>query len=439
MAVYPLLFGTTPQADPGLTHTTAISNVTQLQAMTVSGNYYLTGNIDASITSTWNGGAGFDPIGTNLIPFVGTFDGCGYTISNLFINRASSRQGLFGFAEPPAKIANVTLSVDITAGGSSIGGLVGFCQANDTGDVLIQNCHTSGNVDNYSHENLFWRGGLVGIIRREPGHTGGYVYVYDCSSSCSITIDENASTYIGGLIGTADHAYIINCHASGNISNAGYTGSYVGGFLGGSAFVLSDQDLHIYFCYATGNVLGGSDDFFGGFAGLFQDGTEINSCSATGDVSGGSNVGGFVGLVDGSTTDVYISNCYAQGDVTATTANAGGFCGSADDSEDHFENCYSIGSVSSPSNEGGFIGLASAVTDVISSFWDEQASGITTTSYNKGVGEGTRFFSRQANFPGWDFVNVWYLPASGKQVVLGKPRCSYLVGSRHTTQRRCYI
>jgi len=57
---YPTLRTTTTQADPGLTHTTAIANVTELQAMNsnLAGNYYLTGNIDASATSGWNGGAG---------------------------------------------------------------------------------------------------------------------------------------------------------------------------------------------------------------------------------------------------------------------------------------------------------------------------------------------------------------------------------------------
>ena len=118
-ATYPTLRTTTAQADPGLTHTLAISNVTELQAMqdNLASNYYLTGNIDASATSGWNGGAGFVPIGTFGLKFTGTFDGCGYTISNLYINRNSTGQGLFQAIGANAKVANVTLSnVDIKSG-----------------------------------------------------------------------------------------------------------------------------------------------------------------------------------------------------------------------------------------------------------------------------------------------------------------------------------
>ena len=92
---YPLLRTTADQADPQLPHVTPISSVEELQAMNanLTGNYYLTCDIDASATSTWNGGEGFAPIGDYTIStsyatlanrFRGTFDGCGYTISNLY-------------------------------------------------------------------------------------------------------------------------------------------------------------------------------------------------------------------------------------------------------------------------------------------------------------------------------------------------------------------
>jgi hypothetical protein len=106
---YPLLRTTDDQADPQLPHVTAISNVEDLQAMSITGNYYLTNDIDASDTVNWNSGAGFVPIGTVTSEFAGTFDGCGYTISDLYINRTTSDGGLFGYVEGPAKIANVTL------------------------------------------------------------------------------------------------------------------------------------------------------------------------------------------------------------------------------------------------------------------------------------------------------------------------------------------
>jgi len=60
--------------------------------------YYILGNdIDANITSTWNGGAGFEPIGNMTDPFTGSFDGRGYSITGLYINRPNDDYvGLFG-------------------------------------------------------------------------------------------------------------------------------------------------------------------------------------------------------------------------------------------------------------------------------------------------------------------------------------------------------
>jgi hypothetical protein len=54
----------------------------------LSNSYKLNNNIDASVTSVWNTGSGFIPVGTTNIAgaFSGIFDGCGYTINNLFIN-----------------------------------------------------------------------------------------------------------------------------------------------------------------------------------------------------------------------------------------------------------------------------------------------------------------------------------------------------------------
>jgi len=54
-----------------------ISNVTQLQNMSanLSAHYMLVNDINASVTSGWNLGAGFDPIGDNTNRFTGSLDG----------------------------------------------------------------------------------------------------------------------------------------------------------------------------------------------------------------------------------------------------------------------------------------------------------------------------------------------------------------------------
>ncbi|WP_210235810.1 hypothetical protein, partial [Mesorhizobium sp. M1C.F.Ca.ET.204.01.1.1] len=58
--------------EPGTTSLQGIKN-------NLSGNYVLGADIDASDTSTWHSGAGFEPIGAGLINlFSGTFDGLGH-------------------------------------------------------------------------------------------------------------------------------------------------------------------------------------------------------------------------------------------------------------------------------------------------------------------------------------------------------------------------
>ncbi len=96
-----------------------VFDVYGLQGMrtNLTNSYKLNNSIDASVTTGWNAGAGFVPVGTNVTPYSGDFDGGGFTISNLFINSTTlTYVGLFGYST--SQIKNVTLSnVDITGVG----------------------------------------------------------------------------------------------------------------------------------------------------------------------------------------------------------------------------------------------------------------------------------------------------------------------------------
>ncbi|HCC22403.1 hypothetical protein A2480_01230 [Candidatus Uhrbacteria bacterium RIFOXYC2_FULL_47_19] len=97
-----------------------ISTCVQLQEMQNyrSSFFVLTGDIDCSATSGWNGGAGFVPVGSSYsVPFSGGFDGGNYTISDLYINLpATDNVGLFGYVMSSQnnyikdlKLSNVTI------------------------------------------------------------------------------------------------------------------------------------------------------------------------------------------------------------------------------------------------------------------------------------------------------------------------------------------
>ncbi len=92
----------------------------------LAGNYALGSNIDATLTSTWNSGAGFTPIGNSTTNFTGTFDGLGHTIGNLAINQLANDVGLFGYTGSGAVIQNVGLVGGSVSGNTAVGGLVGY-------------------------------------------------------------------------------------------------------------------------------------------------------------------------------------------------------------------------------------------------------------------------------------------------------------------------
>ncbi|NTW46332.1 MAG: hypothetical protein HGB18_04770, partial [Candidatus Moranbacteria bacterium] len=105
--------------------------------------------IDASDTSTWNSGAGFEPIGPSRTqPFQGGFDGKGHTVSGLYIDRPKTDYvGLFGYMDFNVKyVRNIGLSgVDVT-GGTYTGGLAGnlVCSSSTIENISVTGAVTGG-------------------------------------------------------------------------------------------------------------------------------------------------------------------------------------------------------------------------------------------------------------------------------------------------------
>ncbi len=249
-----------------------ISDVDQLQEMSanLSAHYVLINDIDASATVGWNSGEGFIPIG-NMTPltdwFVGSLDGQGYNITDLFINRISTDNvGLFGITGDAASLSNIGLIDNNVSGDGAVGGLVGESVG------TIDNCYTTGVVIGTGN-NI---GGLVG---RGSGSV----------SNCYATGDVSSIGHaIGGLAGTSYS--LSNCYATGDVSG----NDEIGGLVGFS-------DGPVENCYATGSVSG--DTMVGGLVG--DNWGETSDCYATGSVSGTMVVGGLVGL-NGHT----VENCF---------------------------------------------------------------------------------------------------------------------------------
>lgn len=333
----------------------AITNVNELQAMEadLDGEYWLANDINAAATAGWNGGAGFVPIGQGAPYFTGSFDGKGYTISDLFINRpAEDYIGLFGCVHTAGggvNIIDVTLAdVDIT-GDDKVGALLGHIYgdlASEITDVIV-----SGTVDGDDYV-----GGLIGQEYTISGLT-----VSGCHTSGTVT---NLDDFVGGLIGATYFADISGCSSSATVTGVNmYIGGLIGMFWGTGTLAES---------YATGDVSAPAlSKWVGGLIGRVKEVGSITDCYARGAVTGDDCVGGFTGELSSGSID----NSFSTGEVTGNT-NVGGFCGVNGDT----------------------------ITDC---FWDTQTSGQAAS--DGGTGQTTSEMTTRSTFTGagWDFIIIW--------------------------------
>lgn len=222
----------------------------QLAAMA---NDYKTGNctfvlandIDLSTVDNWT------PIGDGYA-FGGTFDGNGYTISNLKINTTNNPTGLFGWTTGTIKNLGVE-NVNIT-GASDVGGLIGKAAG------TVSNCYTTGSVVMASYTT---DSGGTAVVSDAGGLVGtNFGKIIDCYSEANVTGDGNI---VGGLVGYSSGDGIIRCYAAGNVSGKGY----VGGLAGRAYCTVEDS-------YSMGTVYG--DFYEGGLIGETSSAAVLTNC-----------------------------------------------------------------------------------------------------------------------------------------------------------------
>jgi outer membrane protein assembly factor BamB len=408
-----------------------ITNCTQLQEMNdnLTAVYVLGNNINCSDTINWNSGAGFEPIGSGdsrETQFTGTFNGNGYNITRLYINRSSTEYvGLFGYMYT-GNISNVNLiNVNIT-GANYTGGLVGESDSSE----LIKNCSVSGIVR--GADNI---GGLIGEMlgglvnnSYSTGNVSGNTNVGGLlGSSGGLTIlnsystgNVSGNTNVGGLLGVSmgpDNTDVLNCHATGDVNangsnvgglvgdfigvinnsyatgNVNSTGNQVGGLIGYMSTGEGSMNTNLFYSYSIGNVKGVNN--VGGLIGHAYTSTAsieeeessflvINNSYSNGNVnSTGNNVGGLIGTIstsvayEFSTASINIAKTYATGIVTSTGSSVGGLIGYI--SGDAYSvlynyNSYSTGNVSGNTNVGGLVGYIDDATigSVNSGYWSSE-------------------------------------------------------------------
>ena len=188
------------------------------------------------------------PIGIN---YTGTFDGNGYYISNLTMDRnnMSNKRGLFGSIAAGAVIKNVQLhNCSFTSGQATYMGLV----ASKLNGGVILNCNVDGSLVGSSQPTIM--GGLVGKMAGGEAH-----------SSCAYPVFNGGST-MGGLVGEMTSG----TNLKNSFVNPQFISSDGGGLVGSNAGAVEN-------CY----VLGGTTSFTGEGTGTV-DYCYAPSVSATG-------------------------------------------------------------------------------------------------------------------------------------------------------------
>lgn len=268
---------------------TEVSNWNDLNNVrnNLTGSYILVNDIDEQSTgyASYNSGDGWMPIGDTDNRFAGTFNGNGYTISGLTIDRATGNNGLFG-ATNNATIQNIGLvNVSVKAGAGNNGALAGNLL-----NTNVTNAWATGTVESTTTANTANFAGLLG--RFEGGviqDSWADVYV-DSGPMCN-----NAGGLVGYLNdGTERPAQLLRSFSLGDVYG---DRDRVGGLVGANNGTISDS-------YARGNVLGGSDRA-AGLVGWNLTDKVINRSYSTGTVDGGTNTGGLVADNEGTVNDSF--------------------------------------------------------------------------------------------------------------------------------------
>ena len=165
---------------------------------------YLMADIDLA-NKAWT------PVGqTGATQFQGTFNGQGYTISNLNIDATAQTgahysSGLFGWLNA-ATVKNVNIAGATVKGNHNVGVIAGYLE---TAGCTIEACHVTGAAVECHVANSDANGDKCGVIVGHAGNAG--VAVKDCTAANSTV---SAGRDAGQIAGAAKEANVTGCSAT---------------------------------------------------------------------------------------------------------------------------------------------------------------------------------------------------------------------------------
>ncbi len=321
--------------------------------------------------------------------FSGAYDGAGYTISNLSIERLNDNySGMVGVLTAEGELKNIALEGCRVNAYQYTGAIAGQSEGVVSGctvdvDMTAQYC--SGGVVGYNKGTIS-DCSCTGSIETESNNIGGVAgSSNNLIENCSTSITVNAHNRSGGIVGE-NNGSVINCHSEGVVNGW----DNVGGVAGWSYSVVDR-------CSSVVSVDGASNT--GGVIGYNEGRGVITSCFSQGTTAGTYNVGGLAGINYGT-----VNNCYSTNDIVTGSTSAGAAFGS---SSGIVSNCYTAGS----GLAGNIRGFAGSLSGTYSNcYWDSEIAGVTNGVGGTGddpvevVALGTAEMMQRASFAGFDFI-----------------------------------
>lgn len=276
-------------------------------------------------------------IGTSGRKFGGTYDGGGYSITNIQQNVSVTPTGLFatlnGGIVCNLTLQNASVATTTTSNTPRAGAIVGYAEAGS----VIKNCHVINSAVSAGTD----AGGIAGAINAST--------IESCTvSATTVSAGTNAGGVAARVTGSGK---VVDCRVDGATTVSG--ADYCGGILGYC------EDSSVTGCTAVACKVT-ADSQAGGIVGRSASST-ISYCVSSSTVSlnavydiqknlANFEAGGILGYSDGGNT---VSYCANYGSVSAKVVgsasgtrifSAGGISGYANG--DTYSNCYNNGSVS---------------------------------------------------------------------------------------------
>lgn len=285
---------------------TVIRSKTGADVIASKASYKLTTDIDLSQVCGNDSRGSWTPIGNPEHPLLGSFDGGGHSVSNLYINAGSAyHQGLFGY------VCGDLTSLDISGVIEDSNGLAGLLAGECLG--AIKDCSSSGSVKSRGD----YTGGLVGAAS-EP--------ISGCSNHADILIAANWISYTGGVAGFVDGS-VTDCLNDGNVDGD----DFVGGICGEVSNGIVNNCVNYGNCNGRARTCAGIVGTVIGY---------VVNCVNYGSVAGSGSFGGIVGSDLGG-----VFNCANFGSISSKGSYCGGIAGSVESSlASSLANCVSTAS-----------------------------------------------------------------------------------------------